>query len=137
MEKPVVVTENCTTNKAACSCTNTQGTKDDTKVVKGTNVVDGIAWFYSIVNGEATIVSPTGEFGACAVSPKPTGKVSIPSSFDGAPVTAIGDHAFRYCREMKEVKIPASVRRIGKDALCGTALKSVVIPSSVETIYLI
>ena len=80
--KPVVVSESCTTNKADCSCTNTQGAKDDTKVVKGTNVVDGIAWFYSIMNGEATIVSPTGEFGACAVSPKPTGKVTIPSSFD-------------------------------------------------------
>ena len=132
--KPVVVSESCTTNKAVCSCTNTQGAKDDTKVVKGTNEVDGITWFYSIVNGEATIVSPTGEFGACAVSPKPTGKVTVPSSFDGAPVTAIGKHAFRYCREMKAVKIPASVRRIGKDAFWGTALKSVAIPPSVEAV---
>ena len=49
-------------------------------------------------------------------------------------VVDIGDHAFRYCRDLKAVEIPTSVKRIGKNAFWGTSLKSVVIPPSVEAI---
>ena len=54
----------------------------------------------------------------------------IPSS-----VTAIGDYAFRSCKEMTTLEIPMGVRSIGKDAFdyC-TNLASVTIPASVTSI---
>ena len=51
------------------------------------------------------------------------------------PVTKIGYHAFRDCKELFSVVIPDSVTEIGIDAFAGcSALTSVVIPDSVTDI---
>ena len=98
-------------------------------------VVNGYTWSYSVRNGEATIVSPSGKSGECAISPKPTGDVAIPSTLGGAKVTSIGNSAFAYCREMKSVMIPNSVTNIGFWAFYQCwRLPSVIIPEGVISI---
>ena len=103
-------------------------------------LVNGYTWTYSIKNGEAMIVSPSdkldgGTRDECAVSPRPTGNVTIPSMLGGAKVTRIGDRAFAYCREMKSVTIPNSVTNIGRSAFYQCwSLREVTIPEGVISI---
>ena len=73
--------------------------------------------------------------GSCAVSPKPSGAVAIPSMLGGRPVTAIGDYAICDCDNLTEVTLPGSVTSIGRDAFndCDK-LTSVTLPGSVTSI---
>jgi len=41
---------------------------------------------------------------------------TVPESYLGKPVVKIGDYAFSYCSELKEIKLPASVSSIGASA---------------------
>lgn len=63
-------------------------------------------------------------------------EVRIPShSPQGEMVTSIGKGAFANCKELKGVKLPATVTRIGEEAFMNcTGLQSMVIPSAVKTI---
>ena len=59
----------------------------------------------------------------------------IPPTYEGLPVTAIGDSAFSDCTHLSAVVIPATVTAIGDMAFNGCAsLVSVTIPESVITI---
>jgi hypothetical protein len=62
--------------------------------------------------------------------------LAIPLTYDGKPVTSIGDRAFWKCTNLTSVTIPDSVTRIGLWAFrrC-TSLTSVTIPDSVISIY--
>lgn len=44
------------------------------------------------------------------------GKLTIPSVYKGKPVTSIGEHAFTYCENIKEVVIPDSITEVGANA---------------------
>jgi hypothetical protein len=63
------------------------------------------------------------------------GELVIPSTYEGKPITSIGNSAFGQCRSLTNVTIPASVTSIGNYAFqyC-TSLTSVTIPDSVTTI---
>ena len=65
-----------------------------------------------------------------------SGALAIPLTYDGKPVTSIGDRAFWKCTNLTSVTIPDSVTRIGLWAFrrC-TSLTSVTIPDSVISIY--
>ncbi|MDA7533766.1 DUF5011 domain-containing protein, partial [Verrucomicrobia bacterium] len=64
-----------------------------------------------------------------------SGGLTIPSSWEGKPVTSIGSYAFKDCRGLKSVTIPDSVTSIGRGAfLYCKSLKSVTIPDSVISI---
>lgn len=52
----------------------------------------------------------------------------------GKGVESIYHAAFAFCPKLTEIKIPASVKLIGQYAFCGTGMKSVTIPPTVETI---
>lgn len=56
-------------------------------------------------------------------------KVTIPDT-----VETIDNYAFNWCKKLKDVNIPSSVKKIGKRAFCNTALESVTIPESVTSI---
>ena len=61
--------------------------------------------------------------------------LSIPSLFDGHPVTEIGDSAFTRLSRIKRAEIPEGVRIIGRCAFrqC-RSLEEVSLPESLETI---
>ena len=61
--------------------------------------------------------------------------VTIPKTYNGKPVTSIGDDALSYCRSLKSVTIGDSVTSIGDDAFAAcSSLTSVTIPNSVTSI---
>jgi hypothetical protein len=106
------------------------GSKDEAGQRQAT--VDGYTWSYRVKNGEAMIVTTNGR---CAVSPSPKGDVSIPSTLDGVKVTSIGNNAFRNCRGLTSVTIPADVTSIGGSAFHScNELSAVMIPSSIRNI---
>ena len=81
---------------------------------------------YTVADGNATIT----KFNSTT-----TDAVTIPSTIDDYPVTAIGEKAFQNCINLKSVTIPNGVTSIGEYAfLSCTSLKSVDIPNSVTSI---
>lgn len=66
-----------------------------------------------------------------------TGKsknVTIPSTFESAPVTAIGSHAFFENRTVQTVTVPEGVVSIGAMAFAQTTLTDVYLPVGLKTI---
>lgn len=55
--------------------------------------------------------------------------VVIPEEYNGMPVTEVAENAFSGCTSMKTLRIPDSVKRVGRGALSGcTSLESIVLP---------
>jgi len=66
-----------------------------------------------------------------------SGKLEIPASLGGYPVTKLDESSFYGCKSLTEVVIPATVNSIAKTAFGScTALEKVNIPYSVTTIML-
>ena len=64
-----------------------------------------------------------------------SGVLAIPLTYDGKPVTSIGDRAFWKCTNLTSVTIPDSVTRIGRSAFNScSSLTSVTIPDSVTSV---
>ena len=64
-----------------------------------------------------------------------SGALSIPATYNGKPVTAIGDYAFSYCTELSSITFGDSVTSIGDYAFyCCQRLNNVMIPDSVTDI---
>ena len=97
-----------------------------------TETVGGYTWTYQI-NGDTAVIFNNG--GLPAISPMPTGAVTIPSTLGGKSVTSIGVSAFSCCSGITSVVIPDSVTSIGDWAFYGcSGLTSVTIPNSVTSI---
>ena len=63
------------------------------------------------------------------------GNIVIPSNYQGVPVTAIADYAFRGCSGLTSITIGNGVTSIGESAFSGcTGLTSVTIPDSLTSI---
>ncbi len=64
-----------------------------------------------------------------------TGHLVIPSTYQGSPVTSIGNNAFENCIGITSTTIPDSVTSIGSNAFSGcTSLTRITIPDSVTSI---
>lgn len=60
-------------------------------------------------------------------------KLTIPSEFNGDPVTALANYAFIECYTLTEITIPASVKRIGEKAFTScSSLKRVIFEGTKE-----
>ena len=94
--------------------------------VAETETVGGYTWTYRI-NGDMVEIwkDGGGGIGTAAVSPAPSGMLTIPSVLGGKTVTAIGDRAFRNCTGLTSVTIPRWVKSIGELAFDGTGLTRV------------
>lgn len=88
----------------------------------------GYRWTYQIYGEEISIYNDAGS----AISPRPSGSVTIPSMIDGNPVTSIGQSAFYGCNGLTSVTIPEGVKSIESFAFdrC-LKLRDVTIPDSV------
>lgn len=96
-----------------------------------TETVDGYTWTYRITGNTAEIYNN----GYAAISPNPTGVVSIPETLGGKIVASIGTYAFHDCAELTSVTIPDGVTNIGAYAFNGChGFTSVVIPGNVTAI---
>src|SRR5207302_8409331 len=62
------------------------------------------------------------------------GTVTIPDSFNGLPVTAIGDAVFKQKFGVTSLTIPGSVTSIGNWAFAYTSVTNIVIPNSVTNL---
>ena len=78
-----------------------------------TETVGGYTWTY-VINGD-TVAVVTDRSGA-AISPYPSGHVTVPSTLGGKPVTRIGSYAFRDFSGLTSVTIPDGVTSIGDGA---------------------
>ena len=94
-----------------------------------TETVGDYTWTYQINGDTAEIYNN----GSKAISPEPTGTVTIPSTLGGKPVTSIGSSAFSGCSSTLGGK---PVTSIGSSAFSGcSGLTSVTIPNSVRSIW--
>ena len=100
-------------------------------VIAATATVNGITWYYTVSNGEATI----GGGWNAAIATSTSGSISIPSKLGNSLVASIGQGAFYGCKGITSVTIPESVTSIGDSAFSGcSGLTSVTIPDSVTSI---
>ena len=99
-----------------------------------TEIIDGIEWTYTVVDGEASVGSGN-YYGVCAVPTTTQGAIIIPTTLGGYTVTSIGDYAFRGCSGLTSVTIGESVTSIGGVAFSNcSGLTSVTIPDSITSI---
>ena len=105
-----------------------------------------VTWFYRVINGEAEIYN--GGFAAIPTSTSETytyepatfewvsdGRLVIPTSLGGYPVTRIGDYAFIGCSGISNIEIPKTIRRIGDYAFANcSSLGSVTLPTGIKEI---
>lgn len=94
----------------------------------------GYTWTYTAGGGTATIT--TGSYDSPAISPNPTGAVTIPMTLGGYEVKAIGNGAF-YGTGLTRISSWGNVASIGKYAFFRCAsLTSVSIPDAVTSVDL-
>ena len=98
-----------------------------------TQKVGNYTWTYSLKDFDGNMGAVIANGNDCAVSPKPTGALTIPSTLGGCPVRKLDDDSLKSCGSLTSVTIPSTVMTIGSDAFfyCDS-LKSVTIPESVE-----
>ena len=97
-----------------------------------TEVIDGIRWTYTVVDGNAIV---GGESSITAVPKETFGIVTIPTMMGGHPVVGIGEEAFYWCDNLTGVVIPDGVTSIGTAAFgANFTIRSLTIPHSVTNI---
>ena len=92
----------------------------------------GYTWTYRVYKDGVVIFNPGAYgYGACAISPNPTGAITIPDRLDKKPVIGIGAAAFSGCK-LTGIIFPEEITYIERNAFANCSnLKSIVIPQAV------
>ena len=103
-----------------------------------TDTQNGYTWTYSIVDGMALIGATTDDGTArfcAAVTPEPSGLVTVPNFLGGHPVVAVSHYAFKDCSSISEIVLPSTVRFIGSMAFrqC-SSLRQIKLPQGLQKI---
>ncbi len=61
-------------------------------------------------------------------------EVIIPDAHEGEPVVAVNDGAFRGMYFIKNIRLPASVERVGEYAFSGTSVESIELPAALTEV---
>jgi len=98
--------------------------------------LDGIFYNYNLDDGTATVTS---EDEGVSNTRSYTGDMIIPNSVSingrALKVTAIGNHAFWYCKNLKSIKLPETITTIGAEAFAECeGLEKLNIPNSIINI---
>ena len=103
--------------------------------ISSTNV-DGVTWYYTATNGQATIQNMSNGEYVAAVDTSARGTLTIPEKFGTNRVVRIGERAFSGCSSVTDIVIPFGVETIGSYAFAGCTSLSpgITIPESVETL---
>ena len=80
---------------------------------------------YTISDGEVTITD---------CDENASGKIVIPETIEGYPVTAIGKDAFSVCSKITEMVLPDGLKSIGDSAFAYVSFETVHIPDTVTYI---
>lgn len=108
-------------------------------LIAETETVNDYTWTYRI-NGDTAEIYGTYFIGSgysssgysSAISPEPTGAVTIPSTLGGKSVTSLEVGAFANCTNLTSITIPTSVTNIGYMAFRNcSGLTSVTVPNGV------
>lgn len=95
-------------------------------VLAETCVVDGVAYSYHVIDGEAQITD---------VPSSTSGDLIVPARLDGFPVTSIGRSAFSDCKDITSLVFSDGLKAIEGGAFVrSSGLKSVVLPDGVTEI---
>ena len=95
-------------------------------LMAATETVGGYTWTYRI-NGDTAEIFKSSY--SAAISPLPSGALTIPSMLGGKTVMSIGSFAFSGCSGLTEVTIPNSVTNIGDSAFYGcSGLEVITLP---------
>jgi len=99
---------------------------DDPSLNDGVDVIEGVTWYYTLADGNATIIK-----GEIAYA----GDITTPTTLDGHPVKAIGENAFRASPDLVSVVVSDGVETVGRGAFAANPLLvSVTLPDSVTFI---
>jgi len=106
----------------------------ETKGLEFQLAADGASYSVSGFTGDETRLQPvTPEEAAGSVDNQIT--VTVFSTYNGKPVTEIGTNAFRNCRRVSHVVLPATITHICANAFEGcSSLSSIVIPAKTKAI---
>ena len=87
------------------------------------------------IEGECVYTLVDDHYEVTGVNSKDAESFKIAETYNGLPVTAIGEGAFKGCDRLKSVTIPDSVKSIGSEAFSDCHfLGSITIPDGVTTI---
>ena len=99
---------------------------------------NAVIWLVYVVVSEGleyTLNSENASYTVTGIGTCTDKDIKIPATYDGKPVTSIGDWAFCGCTSLTSVTLPNSVTSIGYDAFSGcSGLTSITIPGSVLSI---
>ena len=94
---------------------------------------NGVMLNYVVVDGGVHVGNTNAPY--AAVSPETSGRIILPDSIAGLPVTDVGAFAFHSCTNLTEVSLPASVRNIGEASFRNcTKLEAIDIPEGLVRI---